>query len=118
MDIDLTHLTLTQVFTLSATVAVLDTLAAMALAVTQGVFSLGAVAIWLQSHVLKRVFPILALAVLGSGFTAGETVILPAIPPAFGLAILGLTAYVLETVASIRGSFQDASRPTDTTPAA
>lgn len=115
MDIDLTALTITQVFTLTAVVAVLDVLSAMALAVVQGKFSLGAVAVWLQSHVLKRVFPILALAVIGHGIPAADV---PAIGPAFALALAGLTAYVLETVASIRDSFADASRPADTSPEA
>jgi len=115
---DLNSLTLVQVFGLLALVAAFDVLGSMALAVVQGKFSLGAVAIWLQSHVLRRSFPIFALAVIGHGISAGGTEIVPAIPPAFALALAGLAAYVLETVASLRDSFADASRPTDTEPEA
>ena len=114
MPIDLNSLTIVQVFTLAALVAAIDTLGSIALSITQNKFSLGAVAIWLQSHVLKRVFPILALAVIGNGV---PPLGVPSIPPAFALALAGLAAYVLETIASIRDSFADASRPVDATPA-
>jgi len=109
---DLNNLTLIQVFSTLALVAAIDVVAAIALSIVQGKFSLGAVAIWLQSHVLRRAFPIFALAVIGAGF--GDFV--PAIPPAFALALAGLAAYILETVASLRDSFADASRPTDVMP--
>ena len=64
---DLNNLTIIQVVSLAIVIAVIDTLAAIALSITQVKFSLGAVAIWLQSHVLRRVFPILALAAIGHG---------------------------------------------------
>ena len=115
---DLNNLTLVQVFSTLALVAAFDVLGSIALAVMQGKFSLGAVAVWLQSHVLRRTFPIFALAVVGHGITVGADVFVPAIPPAFALALAGLAAYILETVASLRDSFADASRPTDTTPQA
>lgn len=118
MNIDLTALTLSQVFATLAIIAAFDVLTAIAAAFAQGTFSLGAVAVWIQSHVLKRVFPIFALAVLGHGLAVNGTTYIPAIEPAWWVAIAGLTAYVLETIASIRGSFADASRPADTTPTA
>ena len=111
---DLNSLTIVQVVSLAILIAVVDTLGAIALSITQNKFSLGAVAVWLQSHVVKRLFPILALAAIGHGF--GD--ILPAIPPAFALALAGLAAYVLETIASLKDSFADASRPADETPQA
>jgi len=118
VNLDFTDLSIVQVVSLAIVLAVIDTLGAIVLSVIQGKFSLGAVAIWLQSHVLRRVFPILALAVVGQGVTINGTAFLPAIPFAFGLSIAGLTAYAVETIASLRDSFSDASRPLDTTPEA
>lgn len=118
MNVDLSALTLTQAFATLAVVAAFDVLGSIALSVIQGKFSLGAVATWIQSHVLKRVFPIFAMAVLGHGIAANGTVFVPAIEPAWLVAIAALAAYVLETVASIRDSIDDASRPADTTPTA
>jgi len=115
MDLDLTALTLWQVFGLLTLVALLDVAGSMALAVVKHTFSLGAVAIWVQSHVLRRVFPIFGLAVLGHGV---PELSVPAIDIAFGLALVALTAYVLETIASLRDSFGgDTAPPTDTSPA-
>jgi hypothetical protein len=115
-DIDLTTVTLQQLIGLTVLVTALDVLGGIALAVIHGTFSLSYVAIWLQSHVLPRVFPIVALGLLGHGFPADGSIV-PAIPFAFGLAIAGLTAYVLETIASLRDSFTaKAAPPTDVTP--
>ncbi len=113
---DLNNFTLVQVFSTLAIIAAFDVLAAIALSIVQGKFSLGAVAIWLQSHVLRRAFPIFALAVIGTGIIVNDVAYVPAIPPAFALALAGLAAYIRETVASVRDSVEDASRPTDTTP--
>lgn len=112
---DLSNLTLVQVFALLGLVAAFDVLTAIVAAIVQGKFSLGAVAVWLQSHVLKRAFPIFALATLGHGIPALDV---PPIGPAYIVALAGLGAYILETVASIRASLDDASRPADTTPSA
>lgn len=112
---DLTNLTLQQTFGLLALVALIDVATAIVASIIQGKFSLGSVAIWLQSHTLKRAFPIFALAVLGKGVTPLG---IPAIDAAYVTALAGLGAYILETVASIRDSVSDASRPTDTSPQA
>jgi hypothetical protein len=118
VNVDLSALTLTQAFATLAVVAAFDVLGSIALSIIQGKFSLGAVATWIQSHVLKRVFPIFAMAVsvMASRRTAPSTC--PAIEPAWLVAIAALAAYVLETVASIRDSIDDASPPADTTPTA
>jgi len=113
MNIDLTAITLVQAFGLLAIVALLDVGAAYALSVSHGDFDLGAVGVWIQSHVLKRVFPIFSLAVLGHGVAQLN---IPAIEPAWALGIVALTAYVLETVASIQRSFSDTESPADTSP--
>lgn len=114
---DLNALTLQQVFGLLAAVTLVDVGFAIVTALAKGTFSLGAVAIWLQSHVLVRVFVIFALAVLGHGVgTDGEFV--PPIPAAFGLALIGLGAYVLETIASMKGTLDNPTRPNDTEPSA
>lgn len=110
---DLTNLTLVQVFGLLGLIALCDVATAIVASITQGKFSLGAVAVWLQSHTLKRAFPIFALAVIGHGIPALDV---PPIGPAYLVALAGLGAYILETVASIRDSLGDASRPTDTSP--
>lgn len=114
MDIDLSAITLTQLIGLTIVVTILDVLGSIALAIVHGTFSIAYVATWLQSHVLPRVFPILALGAIGHGIPSLD---IPAIPFAFGLGIAGLTAYVLETIASLRDSFKDqAARPYDTSP--
>jgi hypothetical protein len=107
MDIDLTALTLTQAFALLAIVALLDVGGSIAMAITAGTFELAAVGHWIQSHVLVRVFPIFALAVLGHGVDP----YVPAIVPAWGLAIVALTAYVLETVGSLTASARGDNAP-------
>jgi hypothetical protein len=111
--IDLNNLTLTQVFGTLAIIALADIASAIALSVVHGDFSPGKTAIWLQSHVLRRTFPIFSLAVIGHGIVPLD---IPAIGPAFIAALAGLTAYVIETLASIQNSFKDTTPPTDTTP--
>lgn len=113
MDLDLTNLTLVQASIVLAIVTALDVASAYVLAVVHGNFSLASVALWLQSHTLRRVFPIFALAVVGHGIPALDV---PAIGPFWGLALAGLAAYALETVKSIQDSFADTTPPTDTTP--
>ena len=114
MDLpDLTNLTLQQVFALLGLIAAFDVATAIVAAIIQNKFSLGAVAIWLQSHTLKRAFPIFALAVIGHGIPVLDV---PPIGPAYLIALAGLGAYILETVASIRASLDDATRPADFTP--
>lgn len=115
MDLDLSALTLAQVFGLLALVAAIDVLGSIALAIVGGKFDLGAVAIWIQSHVLRRVFPIFGLAMVGNGIPQLD---IPSIPFAAGLAIAALAAYVLETIASLRDSFAgDTAPPVDANPA-
>ena len=111
---DLSNLTLTQAALVLVIVTALDVGAAYVLSITQGKFDLGAVAIWVQSHTIKRVFPIFALAVLGHGI---PQLGLDPVGPFWGMALVALAAYALETIASIRASFGDASPPADTQPA-
>jgi hypothetical protein len=113
--IDLGVLTFTQLLGLTALVTVIDVVGAIALAVTQGKFDLAYVAAWLQSHTVKRVFPIFGLAVLGIGIGTDGS-ITPPIPLLFGLAQAGLLAYLLETVASLRSNFANAAAVRDETP--
>ena len=113
MDLDLNALTLQQASVVLIIVTALDVAAAYVLSAIHGNFSLGAVALWLQSHTLRRVFPIFALAVIGHGIPALD---IPAIGPFWGLALAGLATYALETVKSIQESFADTTPPTDTTP--
>jgi hypothetical protein len=113
--IDLGVLTFTQLLGLTALVTVIDVVGAIALAISQGKFDLAYVAAWLQSHTVKRVFPIFGLAVLGIGIGTDGS-ITPPIPLLFGLAQAGLLAYLLETVASLRTNFANAAAVRDETP--
>jgi hypothetical protein len=114
VNIDLSALTLVQVFGLLAVVTVIDVVGAMVLALIHRTFDLAYVAVWIESHTLKRAFPIFSLAVLGNGIAQLG---IPPIGPAYAMALAALAAYVLETVASLRDSFSDTpALPTDTSP--
>ncbi len=113
MDLNFDNFTIVQVFTVSAVIAAIDVLGTIALSIVHSDFNLGSIAVWLQSHTLKRVFPILALAVIGNGV---PQLGVPAIGPAFVMAIAGLVAYAGETIKSISVSFNDTTPPTNTDP--
>ena len=113
MDLDLSNITLAQGAFFLVIVTALDVAAAMLLAAARGEFSLAYVAVWLQSHTLKRVFPIFALATLGHGVPQLD---IPAIPAFWGMAVAGLVAYILETVKSIQDSFGGDNTPADADP--
>jgi hypothetical protein len=116
MDINLEALTLTQVFGLLAIITLFDVVGSIIMSIVRKEFSFSYVAVWLQSHTLRRVFPIFALAVIGHG--VGEGTIVPAIAPAFAMALAGLLAYVLETIKSLADSLDPVTPniPTDTSP--
>lgn len=116
MDIEipvLSDLTLLGVVTLTLLITAIDVVGAYLLAAAQGKFDLGYVANWLTSHSLKRVFPIYALALLGTGVEAAG---IPAIPPLFVAATVGVGGYLGETVKSIFVNFNDARAVRDETP--
>ena len=113
MNLDLSALTLLQASAVLAIVTLLDVGSAYVLSAIHGNFSLGVVAVWLQSHTLRRVFPIFALAVLGHGI---PQLGIDPLGPFWGMALAGLAAYALETIASIQSSFGDTTPPTDVTP--
>lgn len=116
MDIEipvLSDLTLVGVVTLTLLITAVDVIGAYVLAASQGKFDLGYVANWLTSHSIKRVFPIYALALLGVGI---EQAGIPAIPPLFIAATVGVAAYLGETVKSIAINFADARAVRDETP--
>lgn len=115
MTFDLTNLTITQVITLAVVLAVIDTLAAIVLAITRSQFELGFIGIWITSHVVKRIFPIFVLALLGNGVPAAGLVPIPIL---FGLAVTALAAYLGETVASVISNFAVNDSPADNDPAA
>lgn len=115
MDIEipvLSDLTLTGVVTLTLLITLVDVAGAYLLAVSQGKFDLGYVANWLTSHSLKRIFPIYALAALGAGI---EVAGIPAIPPLFIAATVGVAGYLGETVKSVLVNFADARAVRDET---
>ena len=102
MDIDLTNLTIRQVIALALTLAAVDFLGSVALAVKRGTFAFDLVLTVLRTHVLAKVFPIIALAVLGHGIPALDV---PALAPAALAATAALALYALETTASLRDSW-------------
>lgn len=115
MDIDLSALTLEQVFGLLVVITAFDVVGSILAAIVQGKFNAAFVALWVQSHVLKRQFPIFALAVIGHGI---PQLGVPAIEPAYLAALAGLAAYVVETIKSLMDSVRggDPPPPADTTP--
>lgn len=112
-NIDLTNITLEGLVFLTVIVAAIDIIGSILAAIVKREFNLAFVAVWLESHGLKRVLPIFAFAWLGHGVTQLGV---PAIPALFDMAVAGLTAYLLETVASLIASSKDASPPVDVSP--
>ena len=113
MNIELPHLELTQLLIFTLIVTAVDVIGAYVLAATQGKFDLSYVAGWVQTHTVKRIFPIAALAILGNGIAAAN---LPRIDVVYLGAEAALLVYLLETVQSVRVNFQDASAVKDETP--
>lgn len=98
---DLNALTLVQVLTLAVVLAAFDLVAAVVSSLVTHTFDPAKLPNFLVDHVLARIFPIGALAVIGAG---GPYIGLPLIPPMFALALAGLAAYLVATVASISAS--------------
>jgi hypothetical protein len=98
MSFDLTHLTLLQLLGVLLVTAAIDTLSGIfgALDAKPSTFSWGVVANFLQTHVLARVFPI-----LGLGFLAQTLGVDQSGAAIWGAALLGLAAYIAETVSSV-----------------
>jgi hypothetical protein len=99
---DFTGLTIVGLTSLTILLAALDTAGSVVAAIIGKRFDSALLLEYLRSHVLLRVFPILALAVLGHGV---EQLGVPAVPAADLAAKLSLAAYAIETFASLRGSF-------------
>lgn len=104
MDIDLTALALPQFLGLLLLVAGIDTAFSVVLAIANGNFDGEYLLDFLRTHILAKVAPIFALALIGSGVPALG---IPAIPPAWGFALISGGLYVANTVASIKGSLDD-----------
>lgn len=104
MNVDLSNLTQLQLLGVLLVVAVLDTLSGIFGAISAHTFSVSVVADYLESHVLKRVFPIFGLGFLGQTLGTGQ-----AGAAIWGLALVSLAAYVAETVASIQSNLSTPS---------
>jgi small basic protein len=100
MNIDLTALTVFQLACVLVVVAAIDTLSGIVGAIQAKTFTVSVLADYLESHVLKRVFPILGLAFIGQTLGgpngAGAAI--------WATALLSLAAYIAETVASVSGN--------------
>lgn len=95
---DLTHLTIAQLVIVLVVVAAVDTASGILGSISAGSFSVAYVATFLESHVLKRIAPIIGLAIIS--FSLGD----PAGAAVFATALAGLVAYVTETIASVAGN--------------
>jgi hypothetical protein len=96
VNIDLTALTIAQLLGVLLVTAAIDTLSGIFGSIQAGTFDVNVVANFLETHVLKRVFPILGLGAISQALgTSGPGAAV------WALALLGLGAYVAETVASI-----------------
>jgi hypothetical protein len=114
LNIDFSNLTVAQFAFYLLIVTALDVGGSTVLAVIHGKFSLAYVAVWIQSHVLRRVFPIIGLAILGHGVSQ---IGVDQIPAVWTAALVALAAYFLETVKSLMESFQDtADAPSEPSP--
>lgn len=96
-------LSLREVATFALFLAALDTSTSIAIALSTGNFSPAHVLDFLRAHVLKFVFPILALSALGHGIPGW----LPAIPESNTAAGAALVGYLVLVLASIKGSWTD-----------
>lgn len=103
--IDLTGITFVQLALIALSCAGLDTLVGTLAAIQAGTFSLDFFPTFLSKHVLLTVAPIVG--------TAAFAQTLPGLaqPAVFGLAIVGLTGYVGQTILSISQSFHPAPAP-------
>lgn len=109
---DLTNLSLFQIVATFLLFAVLDIAAAVVVAVINHNFVAAYLTDFLTSHILKVGAPILGMAIVGHG-VAG---VVPAIPFATTAATGALGLYILATIASIKGTFDDkAIAPTTST---
>jgi hypothetical protein len=93
---DLTALTISQLAVLLSLVTIIDVAGGLLDAARAGTLSAQYIAVFLDSHVLKRVFPIIGLALISK--TLGEG---PDGATLWTLALGGLVAYVLETIRSL-----------------
>ena len=99
MNIDLSNLTQLQLLAVLLVTAAIDTLSGIFGAIGNHTFSLSVVADFLESHVLKRVFPILGLGFLGQTLGSGQSG-----AAIWASALLGLAAYVAETIVSVQSN--------------
>lgn len=88
--------------------AALDFVLGVLAAVRDGVFQLDALAAWVRKHIAGRVLPITAALVIGHlagglSIESAQDVLSPG-SVLTGIGIAAATAYILETIASVRGS--------------
>lgn len=105
MSFDLSGITIAQVIIVTLVLTFLDFIGGVLPAVISRTFSAALVAAFLETHVLKRVFPIVGLLListsLGATTSAGQAV--------WALAILGVATYLAETVKSLSASLPSPS---------
>ena len=104
MTFDLSHITITQLVILTLVLTLIDFVGGVLPALIKGAFDPALGATFLDTHILKRVFPIVGLVLiaqtLGPTTDAGKLV--------WGMALVGVTTYLVETVASLSGNLPSA----------
>ncbi|HEX5466376.1 MAG TPA: hypothetical protein VFW92_06840 [Candidatus Limnocylindrales bacterium] len=101
--LDFSALNLTSFLIVLVILAGVDTVVGIGKALADHTFRLDTVAAFLGSHVLSRILPLAAMALLGQGLPQFG---LPAVAMAWALAAGGLAAYFAETVGSLRDTLQ------------
>ena len=107
-ELDYTGLPLSAVVATLIFFAVIDTVAAYAVALMNKTFSAAYALDFLRTHILKIGAPIFLLAVIGRGIPEAG---IPAIPAAALAATGSLLVYALATVASVKDTFGDKAEP-------
>lgn len=108
---DLSHITAAQVVVVALALTAVDFVGAVLPALIASLTHTGTgldpavIAQFLDTHVLKRVFPIFGLLLISATLPA------PASDAVFVIAIAGLAAYLAETVASVASNLPAGAQP-------
>lgn len=101
---DLSALTLGQLISTFLFFTAVDTVYAWVIALVNKTFSVDYALDFLRTHVALKGAPILGLAILGTGV---PQVGVPAIPLAFAAAVAALGVYIVQVLASVKGTTDD-----------
>lgn len=101
---DLSALTLVQLVSVFIFFTAIDTGFAWITAAANGTFDAAYALDFLRSHIATKGAPILGMAIIGAGI---PQLGIPSIPVAFAAAVAALGVYILQVIASVRGTAAD-----------